>query len=129
MIPQEALPFSPRQRAERSYKRYVLAVGDAVTALSPTVAAAACGLRPSDLNDMLEGHKGRRMPTDVGAVVAEMVTGDLRKHIIDALKDMFGLVEPESDADYIRRLEDGFSRFGELGRAELAQHRKAARRG
>jgi hypothetical protein len=129
VVTQERFAFSPRQRTERAYKSYVLAVSDAVTALSPTVAAGACGLRPSDLNDMIEGHKGRRMPSDIGAIIAEMVGGELRQAIIAALKEMFGMVEPESDADYVRRLEDGYAQFGEVGRGELARHRKAARRG
>lgn len=129
MIRQELLDLSPRERADRLYRRYVLAVGDAVTALGLTVAAGACGLRGADLHDMLEGHKGRRMPTDVGAVIAELVTGEMRAAIILALKEMFGLVEPETDAQFVHTLEGGYARFGEEGGRVLAELRRKARRG
>jgi hypothetical protein len=110
------------------YRRFVLAVTDAVESVGLGTAAGRCGLRPQDLSDMLNGVKGRRIPNDVGAAIAGMVSGDLRAAIWNANREMYGMVEPESDADYIRRLEDGYARLGEVGRIELAKHRREARR-
>jgi hypothetical protein len=125
---QESLPVCGLRPIASHYRRYVLALNDAVDSVTLGVAAGRCGLRTQDLRDMLDGTKGRRIPADVGAAIQDMVSGDLRAAIISALKEMHGLVEPESDADYIRRLEDGYSRMGEVGRVELARHRKDARR-
>lgn len=129
MIRQDLLALTPKERAEKFYRRYVLAVGDAVQAITLGVAAGACGVRSQDLHDMLEGHKGRRLPTDVGAVIAAMVSGELRDAIVLALKEMFDLVEPESDAEYIRSLEAGYAKFGEQGGVVLGEIRRKARRG
>jgi hypothetical protein len=114
---------------DKAYRRLVLAVSDAVEAVGLGIAAGRCGLRPQDLSDMLAGHKGRRLPTDVAAVVADMVTGELRQAIQDAIKEMFGMHQPDDDATYIRKLEDGYAWFGPGGSDKLDKIRRAARRG
>ena len=94
------------------------------------VAASACGLKTSaQLREMIDGVNGRRMSTEIAAIIAERVgPGHLRDAILDAIRGMFGLHQPEADKPYIHRLEDGYDDFGEMGAKKLAEIRKAARR-
>jgi hypothetical protein len=125
---QDSLPVSNLRPIASLYRRYVLAVQDAVDALTLGVAAGRAGVRSQDLSDMLNGVKGRRLPIEVAAPIADAVSGDLQTAIHNAIKEMFGMVQPAADPEFIRRLEDGYSRFGEVGRIELAKIRREAHR-
>lgn len=124
------LDFGAYDRTAREYRALVRAVDDAVAVLTLEVAAGAAGLsNKSDLRAMLDGRNGRRLPTDVAAVIAERVgAGIYRDSILNAVRAMFGLHQPESDALYIHRVEGVLLRFGEPGAAALAQARREARR-
>jgi hypothetical protein len=124
-----ALDFGPRDRAARVHKRLVTKVDDAVSALTLGVAAGAIGCRPPALRDALDGRNGSRLSSEWAGIIAERVgPGALQDAILDAIREQFGLYQPESDRDYIHRLEGGFLRFGEAGMAMLAQLRREARR-
>ena len=113
----------------RSYRQLVRAVEDAIAVLGLDVAAGATGVGKSDLLAMISGRNGRRLPTDVAAVVADRVgVGAYRDAITAAVRELFGLVQPESDAEYAHRLERTLLRFGEPGADALAQARREARR-
>ena len=94
------------------------------------VAAGAVGASKSDLRAMLDGRNGRRLPTDVAAVIARRVgAGVYRDRIITAIRALFDIADPpENDRDYVHRLEGAMLRFGSLGEAELAKCRREARR-
>lgn len=113
----------------RSYRQLVRAVEDAIAVLGLDVAAGATGIGKSDLLAMVQGRNGRRLPTDVAAVIADRVGhGKYRDAITGAVRALFGLVEPENDRDYAHRLESVLLRFGEPGASALAQARREARR-
>lgn len=124
------LDFGAADEAAREYRRFVRAVDDAVAVMSLDIAAGACGIaNKSDLRAMLDGRNGRRLPADVGAVIARRVgTGEYQDAILDAIRGMYGLYAPESDAAYAHRLEGALLRFGEPGANVLAQCRREARR-
>lgn len=113
----------------RDNKRLVLAVEDAVASLTLGVAAGALGTTPSRLRDTLDGRNGSRLPVEWAAVIAERVgPGSLRDEILLLIKSMFGLIEPDSDPEFIHRLEGGYADFGEMGSKQLAKLRREARR-
>lgn len=113
----------------RAYRDLVRAVEDAIAVIGLDVAAGAVGVGKSDLRAMLDGRNGRRLPTDVAAVIARRVDGSYRDHVLAAVRALFGIVDaPESDRDYIHRLEGALLRFGAVGEAELARCRREARR-
>jgi hypothetical protein len=126
------LSFSAIRPTDRptSYRRLVRAVDDACDAVGLGVAAAAAGVRDTDLRGMLDGRNGRRLPAEVAAAVADVVgAGALRDAITTAVRELFGLVEPESDRDYIHRIEGALLNFGAPGADYLARCRREARRG
>ena len=128
----QSLTFSPSALVAEAYRKMVRAVDDAVQALSLEVASGATDIAKPDLRAMIDGRNGRRLPTDVAAIIARRIgPGVYQDAILAAVREMFGVVEvkPESDAQYIDRLEEGFLAFGEIGHEALAKHRKAARRG
>lgn len=126
----QSLDFGAGDRAAHDYRRMVRAVDDAVAVLGLEVAAGATGIAKADLRRMLDGRNGRRLPADVAAVVADRVgAGCYRDAILDAVRSLFGLHRPESDADYAHRLEAALLKFGEPGADMLARCRREARRG
>ena len=126
-----AFDFGSSERTAYYDRQLRRAVDDASQAMGPAQAATACGLKTSgQLREMIDGTNGRRMSTDIAAVIADRIgPGSYRDAIIDAIKGLFGMHQPEADGPYIRRLEDGYSDFGPQGTGELAEIRKAARRG
>ena len=121
--------FGAADRASHEYKRLVRAVDDAVAVLTLDVAAGACGVSKSDLRAMLDGRNGRRLSTEIAAIVAERVgPGQYRDAILDAIRAMFNLYQPEDGERYALRLEMALLGFGEHGREELAKCRREARR-
>lgn len=113
----------------RAYRQLVRGVEDAIAVLGLDVAAGATGVAKSDLLAMTSGRNGRRMPADVAAVIAARVgSGVYRDAITAAIRELFGLVQPENDAEYAHRLERTLLRFGEPGADALAQARREARR-
>lgn len=126
-----ALPLEnvSADQVRRDNRRLVLAVEDAVAVLGLGVTAGAIGGTATGLRDTLDGRNGRRLPVEWAAIIAERVgPGSHRDAILVAIKSMFGLVAPDSDAEYIHRLEQAFARFGEYGTDVLARCRREARR-
>ncbi len=120
------LPFTP---SERHYNALVRAVDDAAKAMGFSVAAGAVGLKSGDLSAMIDGRNGRRMDTKVAAVIADRVgAGIYRDAIVHAIKELFGLFQPDTDQQWGHRLEAALMSFGEQGSAKLAQCRREARR-
>lgn len=127
----QPLAFSASVEVAESYRKMVRAVDDAVQALSLEVAAGATDIAKPDLRAMIDGRNGRRLPTDVAAIIARRIgPGAYQDAILAAVREMFGAVDikPEADGPYIDRLQDGYAEFDEMGRSALARHRKAARR-
>lgn len=124
------LDFGAADGTARAYRDLVRATDDAVGVLGLEVAAGAVGVSKSDLRAMLDGRNGRRLPTDVAAVIARRVgAGVYRDRIIKAIRELFDIADPpENDRDYVHRLEGAMLRFGALGEAELAKCRREARR-
>lgn len=123
------LDFGAADGAARAHRDLVRATDDAVGVLGLEVAAGAVGASKSDLRAMLDGRNGRRLPTDVAAVIARRVDGSYRDHVLAAVRALFGIeAAPESDRDYIHRIEGALLRFGAVGEAELARCRREARR-
>lgn len=126
-----ALPLEncSADQVRRDNKRLVLAVEDACAVLGLGCAAGAVGCTSQALRDALDGRNNRRLPVEWAALIAERVgAGAARDAILAAIKSMFGLIEPDSDADYIHRLEQGYAAFGAIGQAELSRHRRESRR-
>jgi hypothetical protein len=123
------LPLGSADLIPTWHRRLLRATEDAVDALGLSVAAAAAGVRDTDLRGMLDGRNGRKLPTEVAAAIAQRVTGDLRAAILDSIRGLFGLHEPEDDAAYIHRIEGALLTFGAPGGEALARCRREARRG
>jgi hypothetical protein len=126
------LDFGAAAVVGEAYRKLTRAVDDAVTALTLEVASGATDVAKADLRDMIDGRKGRRLPTDVAAVIARRIgPGRYQDAIFAALREMFGAVDasPEPDALYIDRLENALREYGARGRETLAQCRREARRG
>lgn len=109
--------------------RLLAAVNDAVASMGLGTAAGACGVKPNVLRGALDGAGGRHFPTEWAAIIAARVgDGVLSNRIRQAIKALFGLHEPDTDPQYIHRLEQGYGAFGAIGGAELARHRRESRR-
>jgi hypothetical protein len=79
---------------------------------------------------LIDGRNGRRLDTRVAAIIAERVgAGIYRDAIVRAIKELFGLFEPENDREWAHRLEGALLCFGQPGAEKLAQCRREARRG
>ena len=115
---------------QTAQKHLLRAVDDAVGSLGLGVAAGAVGLKDAQLRDMIDGRGGRRLSPDIAAVIASRVgDGALRDAILEAVRELFGLHQPEDDVNFIHRLKGALLRFGEPGAEMLRQCRKEARRG
>lgn len=110
-------------------KRLMAALEDAVQSMGLGVAAGACGVKPNVLRGALDGAGGRHFPTEWAARIAARVGGNLGDRIRQAIRELFDLTEPDTDPEYIHRLEGGYAEFGPQGTRELARHRRESRRG
>lgn len=124
-----SLNFPPLARLDELEQKLRKKVANAIAAMGLDTAAGACGLKDSQLSDMVAGRGGRRMSTDIAAVIAERIgPGRYRDDIVAVVREMFALFQPESDGLYAHRLEGALLRFGEPGAEMLAQCRREARR-
>jgi hypothetical protein len=126
------LDFGAAAHVSDAYRKLTRAVDDAVTALTLEVASGATDVAKADLRDMIDGRKGRRLPTDVAAIIARRIgAGRYQDAIFAALRDMFGASDPSPEADepYIQRLEEALLEYGTHGAETLTRCRREARRG
>jgi hypothetical protein len=126
-----SLDYGAAEAVADAYRQMVRAVDDAVMALTMEVAAGATDIGKTDLRDMIDGRKGRRLPTDVAAIIARRIgPGRIQDRIHEALRDMFGIANRvvEPDGPYIQRTEAALLAFGVQGWAALALCRRQANR-
>lgn len=122
------LDFGFDSAAELADRKVRRAVEDAVSVLSLSVAAGACGCTAAQLRDALDGRNGRRLSSDWVMRIARKVGGDYRDRIMDAQNEFMDPGAAATDQAFIAALIEGYAGFGEFGAQQLAAIRRRCKR-